>query len=170
VKRVAVLTSASGSGGTTFGRALAEKLGVRFVELDALFWGPNWTESNREELRARVQPVVASDGWVVDGSYQGKLGDLVLGSADVVVWLDYPIRLWLPRLVRRTVARVITREELWAGNRESIRNVLFGRDSLLVFTVRHYRRRRRVYPERFADYELVRLRSDREAARFLRDL
>jgi hypothetical protein len=31
-----------------------------------------------------------SDGWVLDGSYQGKLGDLVLHRADTIVWLDQP--------------------------------------------------------------------------------
>ena len=42
---------------------------------------------------------------MIDGGYRGKLGDLVLEQADVVVWLDLPVRVWLPRLVRRTVRR-----------------------------------------------------------------
>ena len=40
----------------------------------------------------------------MDGSYRSKLGNLVLDSADTVVWLDQPIRVWLPRLLRRTSA------------------------------------------------------------------
>ena len=167
MRRVAVLTSASGSGGTTFGRALAERLDVPFHELDELFWLPDWTESPADEFRARVEPVVATDAWVIDGSYQSKLGDLVLRNADVVVWLDLPMRVWLPRLVRRTLARVGRREELWAGNRESIRNVFFSRNSLLVFTLRWYRHRRRVYPGRLASSNHVRLRSTAAAERFL---
>ena len=54
--------------------------------------GPNWTETPDDELRALVEPIVASDGWVIDGGYRGKLGDLVLRNADVVVWLDLPVR------------------------------------------------------------------------------
>ena len=77
-----------------------------FVELDALHHGPNWTEATAEELRARVEPLVADDGWVIDGGYWGKIGDLVLRHADLVVWLDLPVRVWLPRLIRRTVRRV----------------------------------------------------------------
>ena len=170
MRRVAVVTSASGSGGTTFGRAIAERLCVPFHELDALFWQPRWTESETEAFRARVVAVVATEDWVIDGSYQSKLGDLVLRNADVVIWLDLPMRVWLPRLVRRTLSRAIRREELWAGNRESLRNTFLSRNSLILFTLRHYGRRRRLYPERFASFALVRLRSQREVEGFLRSV
>lgn len=170
MKRVAVITSASGNGGTTFARNLATRLDLPFHELDALFWKPCWAESTAEELRARVDPIVASEAWVVDGSYQGKLGDLVLRNADVVVWLDLPMRVWLPRLVRRTFARVLRGERLWETNRETIRGALFSRNSLLLFTLRNYRRRRRLYPERLAAFDVVRLRSRAEVERFLSSL
>ena len=170
MRKVAIVTSASGSGGTTVGRQIAARLDVPFHELDALFWQPDWTESDPDDFRVRVAEVVATDGWVIDGSYQGKLGDLVLGSADAVVWLDLPMRVWLPRLLRRTIARTRSGEALWAGNRESLRVSFASRDSLLLFTLRHYRRRRRRYPIRFAQYELVRLRSQHEIDRFLRSL
>ena len=105
MRKVAVIASASGCGKTTVGRTLAARLGVPFVELDSLNHGPGWTEATAAALRARVEPIVASEGWVVDGGYLGKLGDLVLEAADTVVWLDLPRRQWLPRLVRRTIAR-----------------------------------------------------------------
>jgi adenylate kinase family enzyme len=169
VRRVAVVSTASGTGKTTFARALAERLGVSFVELDALNHGPDWSEATPEELRAKVAPIVATDSWVIDGAYRGKLGDLVLERADVVVWLDLPTRVWFPRLVRRTLQRIFRREELWAGNRETLRNVFFGHDSLLVFTLRNYRRRRLLYPEQLGRFNLVRLRTSTEVERFLRN-
>ena len=101
-----MIGSASGNGKTTLGKELARRLDVPFVELDALVHGPNWVETPDDELRAAIEPVLAADGWVIDGAYRGKLGDLVLRSADVVVWLDLPIRVWLPRLLRRTVRRI----------------------------------------------------------------
>jgi len=55
VRRVAVIASASGNGKTTLGRALAARLDVPFVELDALVHGPNWTETSDEDLRARAE-------------------------------------------------------------------------------------------------------------------
>lgn len=170
MRRVAVVTTASGSGGTTVGREIARRLDVPFHELDALFWKPGWVESTADEFRAAVEPIAATDAWVIDGSYQSKIGQLVLSSADAVIWLDLPAHVWLPRLVARTIKRAWTGEELWNGNRESLRTAFASRDSLLLFTLRHFRVRRRDYPARFRSYHVVRLRSRAEIDRFLRSL
>jgi len=167
VKRVCILASASGTGKTTLGRALAARLGVPFHELDALNHGPSWTEATAAELHARVEPLVAGPAWVVDGAYRGKLGDLVLARADTVLWLDLPRRVWLPRLLLRTLRRVMLREELWNGNRETLRGVLWDRDALIPFAWRHFPDRRRRYPVELAPYPVVRLRTTREVQRFL---
>jgi adenylate kinase family enzyme len=169
VKRVAIISTASGNGKTTTGRALAERLGVPFVELDALHHGPNWTEASSEELRAKVAPIVAAEAWVIDGAYRGKLGDLVLENAEVVVWLDLPIRVWLPRLVQRTTQRIARGEELWNGNREELRFVLDPRYSVIYYALRHHRARRRTYPAELARFPVARLRTTREVDEFLRD-
>ena len=168
--KVAIVSTASGNGKTTVGRALAAKLRVPFHELDALHHGPNWTEATPEELRAKVDPIVASEEWVIDGAYRAKLGDLVLESADLVVWLDLPVWVWLPRLVRRTAIRMVTREELWNGNREELRNALHPRNSVVVYAVRGYRKRRRRYELEFARFPLLRLRTTQEVERFLGDV
>jgi adenylate kinase family enzyme len=167
VRRVAVVASASGNGKPTLGRELARRLEVPFHELDALNHGPDWTEATAEVLRGRVEPLVAGDEWVIDGAYRGKLGNLVLESADLVVWLDLPLRVWLPRLLRRTARRIVRREELWNGNRETLRNVLFSRDSLILFAFRQHLRRRRIYAAELAPYTVVRLRSRREVEQWL---
>ena len=83
--------------------------------------------------------------WVVDGDYTGQLGDLVLERADLVVWLDLPLRVTLPRLWSRTRRRMREQTELWGGNRETWRDVLFSRDSLFVYTLRTHRGKRRRY-------------------------
>ena len=162
-----MIGSASGSGKTTFGRELARRLDVPFVELDALNHGPNWTEATPEELRAKVEPLVAQDAWVIDGGYMGKLGHLVVARADTVVWLDLPMHTWLPRLVRRSWRRLRGRERLWNDNRETLRGLVWGRESLFGFALRMHFRRRRTYPERLAAYNVVRLRTRAEVERFL---
>jgi adenylate kinase family enzyme len=167
MERVAVLASASGSGKTTVGHALAEALGVPFVELDAIHHQAGWTELDATELRRRVEPIVAGDRWVVDGVYRSKLGDLVLERADTVVWLDLPRRVWLPRLVRRTIVRAALRQELWNGNRETLRKV-FGSDSLLLFALHNEPRRRQRYPHELGRFRVARLRSQAEVDAFLR--
>ena len=162
-----VIASASGSGKTTLGRRLAGRLAVPFVEVDGLVHGPNWTETPDAALRERLEPVLAGDGWVVDGSYERKVGDLILDAADTIVWLDLPVRVWLPRLVRRTWRRMRGREELWNGNREGLRTALWGRESLFVWAFRSHFRHRRDWPSRLAPYSVVRLRSPEEVDAWL---
>jgi adenylate kinase family enzyme len=79
------------SGKTTFAGALAQRLGVPHVELDALHWQPGWVETPADELRERVAAALGGDGWVVDGNYGSRLGTSVLDQADEVVWLDLPL-------------------------------------------------------------------------------
>jgi adenylate kinase family enzyme len=167
VRRVAVIASASGNGKTTLGRALAGRLGVPFVEMDALVHGPGWAEISDEGLRQLVEPIVAGEGWVIDGTYDRKIGYLVLDSADTVVWLDLPLRIWLPRLVRRTVRRMRGREELWNDNRETLWNVIGGRESLIGYALRKHFQRRRDWPDELAGYPVIRLRTPAEVDRFL---
>ena len=168
MERVVILATASGCGKTTVGRALASALDVPFVELDAIHWQAGWRQLDAAELRRRVEPLVARAAWVVDGSYRDKLGDLVLERADTIVWLDLPRRVWLPRLVRRTLRRALTREELWNGNRESLRNALVGFDSLFRYALANERPRRHRYPRELARYRVARLRSPAEVEAFLR--
>jgi len=168
VRRVAIIATASGCGKTTFGRALAARLDVPFHELDSIHWRSGWRETEASELRRRVAPLVAGDAWVIDGSYRGKLGDLVLEAADTVVWLDLPRRVWLARLARRTLRRLLFSEELWNGNRESLRGALVGPGSLFGCALRTAPRRRQRWPRELARFRVARLRSQAEVDVFVR--
>ena len=169
MRKVSVTPSTSGSGKSTMGRALAKRLGVPYVELDALVHGPNWTETPDDELRRILEPILAGEGWVIDGGYRRKIGDLVLEQADVVVWIDLPLHVWFPRLIRRTVRRMRGQEELWNGNRESLRDAIGGRDALIPYAIRTHFSRRRRYPEELAQFTVVRLRTQAEVDAFVRD-
>lgn len=167
MRKVLVLASASGNGKTTVGRQLAGRLGVPFVELDALVHGPGWVEISDEDLRAALAPILAGDGWVIDGSYTRKLGRVVIDAADTVVWLDLPLRVWLPRLVRRSYRRMRGGEPLWNGNRETLRGLIGGRDSLFGYALQTHFQRRRRWPGLFAHRPVIRLRTTGEIADFL---
>jgi adenylate kinase family enzyme len=162
----------SGSGKTTLGAALAERLGVPHLETDALVHGPGWTETPDAQLRAAVEPILRSDGWVVDSDYRRKLGTLVLARADTVVWLDLPLRVCLRRLWGRTIPRIRDQQPLWNDNRESWRGAFWGWESLFVYAIRRHVGRRRRFTEllarpELAHLEVVRLRSPAEVERWL---
>ena len=173
MRRVSVV-GGSCTGKTTLARELARRLGVPHVELDALHHGPNWEEAPAGVLRARVEEALAGapDGWVVDGNYHGKLGTVVQERADTVVFLDLPFGLTLRRVLRRTARRVAGGEELWHGNRETLRNSL-TRDSIVWWVVKTHHSHRAKWPERFSalpHLDVVRLRSPREVEEFLQSI
>jgi adenylate kinase family enzyme len=47
---VLLVIGTSGSGKTTLAEKLSKQLGIKNIELDALYWKENWTESSIEEL------------------------------------------------------------------------------------------------------------------------
>jgi adenylate kinase family enzyme len=116
-----------------------------------------------------VVAALGDEGWVVDGNYHTKLGTLVLGQADVVLWLDLPFRVTFPRALRRTLRRLRTGESLWGTNVESWRAVFLSRDSLLWWALKSRFRLRRKFPATLDAYPHVRLRSRREVERFVRE-
>jgi adenylate kinase family enzyme len=125
VRRISVVGN-SGSGKSTLSRALARRLGVLYLELDAVHHLPGWTPISPDAFAARVREAAAGDSWVIDGNY-GAVRPIVWSRADTVVWMDPPRRTVMRRVLWRTVRRGVTRQTLWNGNRESLRN-LFSRD------------------------------------------
>ena len=171
--RRTVVVGTTGSGKTTVAAELARRLGVSHVEMDALYWGPNWTSPPAEEFEARVKEAVRADSWVLDGGY-GVVRHIVWSRATSLVWLDLPLRTLMVRLVRRTVSRAVTGEELWNGNRESLRAAFLSRESLLLWALKSFGRHRRQYPvhlERpeFAHLGVVRLSTPKAVRRWLDD-
>lgn len=111
------ITGSSGVGKTTLARQIAARWGLPHLELDGLFHGPNWTQSEPAEFRAAVQREIDRPSWVVDGNYT-VLGTMIPDRAELRIALDLPTAVTMLRLVRRTARRMITREVLWNGNRE----------------------------------------------------
>jgi adenylate kinase family enzyme len=164
-----LIKGACGAGKSTLGLKLAQRLDLPRVELDALHHGPNWTAASAAELRERVNATLDdARGWVVDGNYDSKLGDLIVDRAELIVWLDLPLTTKLLRLVRRTARRVLLDEQLWNGNRETLKGALLGGDALFPWAVKTHFRHRRNWPEQLATKPLVRLRSPSEVEEWFR--
>lgn len=121
-----VVIGTSGAGKSTLGEAIAARFGVELVELDALNWRPGWEAlsfTDPPAFLAAVDAATAGDGWVVVGNYT-MARHIVWGRATHLVWLDYPKRAVMARVIRRSIARAWRRETIWGGNRESFRGWL----------------------------------------------
>lgn len=170
-----VVVGCSCSGKTTFAQALAEGLDQPHIELDALHWLPNWESVPHTAFRLRVMAATAAERWVVDGNYT-LVRDLTWGRATTIIWLNYPLRIVLGRAIRRTLRRVLTRQVLYSGNRETIRRSFFSRDSILLWVLTSYKRRKTTYRSAFDEAQkddsahYVELRHPKDAARFIRRL
>jgi len=119
----------SGAGKTTLARELARRWDLPHVELDALYWGPDWTPA--PDFRKRVAHALRGDEWVVDSNY-GATRDMIWARAEMVVWLDYALPVIVGRVLWRTIRRSLTGEELWHGNRERLRQAFFSRRSIIL--------------------------------------
>jgi len=148
VRRVAVVGN-SGSGKTVLGRALAERLEVPFVELDAIFHQPGWEPMPTADFRSRVEAIVDRESWVVDGNYSA-VRDLVWARADTIVYFDLPRHVVMRQVVLRTLRRTVTREELWNGNREPLRGLLLTDPERSI--IRWAWAKHQQYRTRFAGY------------------
>jgi len=168
--RRVVVFGTTGSGKSWLAQRLAARHGLRLIELDALFWGRDWQPAPLELFRHRVERETRDGDWIVVGNY-GQVRDLTWRAADTLVWFDLPFALVMWRLLRRTIRRALTREDLWGtGNRESFRTAFLSRDSILLWAIKTHRRNR----QRFAvecqsmakDKKVVRLQDPRAVERF----
>lgn len=91
-----------GSGKSTLARDLAPRLGLPLIHMDQLGWQSGWVETDKAELDAALAPVVAREAWLIEGNYGSTLAPR-LERADTVLYLDFPIRLCLCRLIRRVI-------------------------------------------------------------------
>ncbi len=161
----------TGSGKSVLARRLAAARRIPHVELDALFWEPDWTPAPLEEFRRRVSEATARGPWVVDGNYS-SVQDITWARAGILVWLDYTLPVILWRLWWRTLRRGVTRQTLWKGNRERLRTQFFSRDSLFLWALKSRKRHKARYPVELrrpqnSHLQVVHLRYPSEARRWL---
>jgi len=159
----------SGSGKSTFAKALADKLAVPYVEMDALYWKPNWGESSDAELFAKLEQALARPAWVLDGNYKRSQPIMWL-NVETIIWVDYSFARTLFQAVKRAVQRLRSGKEIWAGtgNREPFRKSFLSRDSIILWTLKTFYKNRRQYQKLMGSppndgVTFIRLRSHSQA-------
>ncbi|MER7764563.1 AAA family ATPase [Streptomyces sp. NPDC097619] len=113
-----LVVGVTGAGKSTLARAVGGRLDLPYIEMDALYFtGPDWAVD--EYFAAEVARLTAGPRWIVDSLGHPEVRDLLWERADTVLWLDYPRRVVMPRVLRRSLRRTVTREVVFGGNRET---------------------------------------------------
>lgn len=164
-----VIIGPPAAGKSTLAARIADRFAVPHLELDAIAHGPGWASTPPEQFRTALGERAESGRWVSDGNYFDR-ADWLWEQADTIVWLDLPLWVVVPRMVRRSLRRILTKEELWNGNREQW-SALVGRDSLVLWAMKSQRIHRRTLPQRLAALAcsgtaVVRLCSEGEVGRW----
>lgn len=154
-----IVVGTTSSGKSTLAGKLAVKLKLKYVELDALYWQPNWVGTPDDEFAVKVEEATRGERWVMAGNYS-LTRPITWPRAEAVIWLDYsfPVIFW--RLSVRTIRRAVTKEELWNGNREKFwwHLKLWSDESLFHWLFKTYWQRKRDYPQLFAQPEYSHLK------------
>ena len=169
-----IVVETSCCGKTAFSKRLSGILQQPHIELDALYWGPNWEPKPADEFRRLVDHATSGDRWIVDGNYS-VIRNLIWPKGTTVIWLNYSFITVIRRALIRTFRRSLSAQELYAGNRESLGRAFFSRESIVWWTVSTFTRRQKSYREMrqrrsFPQLEWIELKRPAEAERLLREL
>ncbi|HEY1812855.1 MAG TPA: hypothetical protein VGG74_10945 [Kofleriaceae bacterium] len=82
-----VIVGPGGAGKSWLATKLAAVTGLPVVHLDREYWRPGWVEPPKPEWKAKLQTLVASERWIMDGNYGGTLG-IRMERADTIIFLD----------------------------------------------------------------------------------
>ncbi|MCM7588110.1 adenylate kinase [Enterobacter chuandaensis] len=137
----------SGSGKSTLAQRIAAELALPYIEMDRLYWRPDWQGTPDEELLDTLANTLdATPGWVLDGNYN-RTRPVKWRDVDMVVWVDCGFTRTLRQAVTRAFKRAWHRQELWpgTGNRESFRRSFFSRESIIIWTIKTWRSNRKRY-------------------------
>ena len=109
----------------------------------------------------------------MDGNYS-HVRDILWPLASTILIIDLPKRVVMTRVIKRTFLRILKREELWNGNRESWRNAL-SRDpmrNIILWSWNSHEKYHKVLPREARESvgvdRVIVLTSAREVREFLR--
>lgn len=140
LKRINVIGT-TGVGKTTFSKKLALLLNQNLIEIDQIFWGPNWKKPTNRDFYDNLKSFLDSNSnFVLDGNYT-KATALKWAYTDTVIWINLPFNQTLWQLIKRSCQRVLLRKEIWpgTGNKESLYQHLLTTDSIFYWLFKTFK-------------------------------
>jgi hypothetical protein len=170
-----VVVGSSGSGKTTFARRLAAHLGVAHLEMDAVFHRHGLAHVAHQDFLPVLDEFTDRTAGSSTGTTRATGREMLSGprptpSSGSIL----PRRTAFSRVVKRTLRRVLTREEMWPGVREPFSNLyrLDPYENIIVWTWTRHGHVREKYETAMVDGSwehtaVHRLRSETEVEAFL---
>lgn len=110
-----------GSGKSYLSNKLSEKLNIRLVHMDNLYWNKDKTHITREELIEKLKLVLIQDDYIIDGNYFHTL-EYRLTYANEVIFLDFSFENAKEGILRRIGKK---RDDLpWIETKEDGRELI----------------------------------------------
>jgi adenylate kinase family enzyme len=103
VERILIL-GPCGAGKSTLARKMAQIHDLPVIHLDQHHWRSGWEEPAPEEWKEQVEQLIAQPRWIMDGNYGSSLVRR-LERAQLVINLDYPRRVFFPRILWRSLSQ-----------------------------------------------------------------
>jgi adenylate kinase family enzyme len=175
MKKIIVIGS-SGAGKTTLAKELSLTLSIPHTELDGLYHQANWEPTTNEKFIKQVKAFTNEPQWILCGNYYSKLSEEIWPQADTIIWCDYSFVRVFGRLLRRTFTRSVAKTELWSGNYESFYTNFFTKDSILVWTIKTWKKQKSRYnqlynnPDSLSGVRLVRIKTPKDMRELLQNI
>ncbi len=112
--RKVFVVGCSGSGKTTVARILATRFEVQLHELDFIAWDSDGALLPYDSRVSIADRLSSSNGWVAEGTYLGWTSAF-MERADVIVWMDVPLRVALWRVFWRHLRAELRRDNRFPG-------------------------------------------------------
>ena len=84
-----IVIGCPGSGKSTLSKELRDITGLPLFHLDNIWWKPDKSHISREEFDRKLDEILLTDRWIIDGDYS-RTFETRFRSCDTVIFLDYP--------------------------------------------------------------------------------
>ncbi|PPQ73142.1 hypothetical protein CVT24_009135 [Panaeolus cyanescens] len=148
----------SGSGKSTTAKELGHILKIPVIPMDEIMWNPGWKPSSDAEFQRKLRRMMddSPNGWIADGDYLRKGSQIAFDEATDVIWLDPPLILYFPRIIIRTIRRLLHLEPpCCEGCPETVSEAFFSRKSILLWSLSGHWSNRRINAEKMTEFGIT---------------
>lgn len=122
MNRIVVIGN-GGGGKSTLAKALSERYGLPWLEIDQIQFGPNWTPVPQEEVREIIQRTISQPQWLIDGFGPYDTIQERFAAADLIVFVDHPLWVHYWWAMERQIAAHLGKERLGGPEECDLRDV-----------------------------------------------